>query len=415
MCEQRRVVVTGMGLLSPVGNDVPTTWAALVQGKSGISRITAFDPSPFVTQIAGEVKGFDPTKYLEPKEARRMDRYTQFAVAATHEALTDSGLQITEENSDDIGIFFGSGIGGVHWLMDQIEVLKSRGPGRLSPFAVPVVLVDAASGILAIHFGAKGPNHAIVSACATGTAEIGEAAELIKRGDAIAMIAGSSEAAIVPFAIAGFDAMRVFAKGNDCPEKACKPFDLNRSGLVLSEGAGVVILEELNHARARGAHIYAEYLGFGDSADGASMAAPAQEGEGLNRAMKRALKRANLPPQAVDYINPHGPGTVLGDKNETIALKNVFGDHAYKLMVSSTKSMVGHCMGGAGSLEAIFTILTIYHQLVTPTINYETPDPDCDLDYVPNVARQAPVRVGMSNSMGLGGHNASIIFGRYQE
>ena len=316
-----------------------------------------------------------------------MDRYTQLAVVAAGQALRDSGLQITPENSDEVGVVLGSGIGGVGWMVEQFNVLNTRGPGRVSPFAIPVVLPDAASGQLAITYQAKGPNMCVVTACATGTTAIGEAAETIRRGDAVAMIAGSSEAAVVPFAIAGFGAMRAFSRRNDDPEHACRPFDATRDGFVIGEGCGIVILEDLEHALARGAHIYAEVLSYAGSADGIHMAAPALEGEGIARAMKRALRSAGLQPADVDYINAHGTGTVLNDKNETAAIKDVFGAHAYKLAVSSTKSMMGHCMGAAGSIEAIFTILSLESGWLPPTINYEHPDPDCDLDYVPNVAR----------------------------
>ncbi len=410
----RRVVVTGMGTINPLGNDVATTWAHALAGKSGIARITAFDPSPFECQIAGEVKGFNPSDFMEYKEARRMDRYTQFAVACTAQALRDSGLQITEENSDDVGVVLGSGIGGISWMLDQFGVLMTRGPNRVSPFAIPVALADAASGQLAITYQAKGPNMCIVTACATGTSCIGEAAEMVRRGDAVAMIAGGSEAAVVPFGMAGFSAMRVFSRRNDDPEHACRPFDATRDGFVIGEGCGIVIVEDLEHALARGARIYAEVLSYAGSADGIHMAAPAREGEGIGRAMKRALRRAGLRPEDVGYINAHGTGTVLNDKNETAAIKGVFGDHAYKLAVSSTKSMMGHCMGAAGAIEAILTILALHHGWIPPTINYQYPDPECDLDYVPNVARKADVRVAMSNSMGLGGHNATIVFRRWE-
>ncbi len=411
--ERRRVVVTGLGTVNPLGLDAPATWQSLLAGRSGVARITAFDPSDYDCQIAAEVKGFDPSAYIDRKDARRMDRYTHFAVAAAGEALRDSGLQITAENADDVGVVVGSGIGGVSWIVDQLNVLITRGPSRVSPFAIPVLLPDAASGQVAISFQAKGPNLAVVTACATGTTAIGEAAAMIRRGDAVAMFAGSSEAAIVPFAIAGFSAMRAMSRRNDEPERASRPFDAKRDGFVLGEGAGIVILEELEHARARGAHIYAEVLGYAGSADAVHLAAPAQEGEGIARAMRKALRNAGLPPTAVDYINAHGTGTVLNDKSETAAIKDVFGEHAYKLAVSSTKSMMGHCMAAAGAIEAIATILSLESGWLPPTINYETPDPDCDLDYVPNTARLARPSVAMSNNMGLGGHNAAIVFGRW--
>lgn len=413
--ERRRVVVTGLGTINPLANDVATTWQRLMAGASGIARITGFDPSAYDCQIAGEVKGFNPTDFIEHKDARRMDRYTQFAVVAAGQALCDSGLEITPQNADEVGVVLGSGIGGVGWMIEQLNVLNTRGPGRISPFAVPVVLADAASGQVAIAYQAKGPNMSVVTACATGTTAIGEAAETIRRGDAVAMIAGGSEAAVVPFAIAGFSAMRAVSRRNDDPEHACRPFDATRDGFVIGEGCGVVILEDLDHALARGARIYAEELSYAASADAIHMAAPAQEGEGIARAMKRALRSAGLTPEDVDYINAHGTGTVLNDKNETAAIKDVFAEHAYKLAVSSTKSMTGHCMGAAGGIEAIATILALQTGWLPPTMNYQTPDPECDLDYVPNAARKADPEVAMSSSMGLGGHNAAIIFRKWAQ
>jgi 3-oxoacyl-[acyl-carrier-protein] synthase II len=411
---RRRVVVTGLGTLNPLGNDVASTWEGVMAGRSGTARITAFDPTPFECQIAGEVKGFNPTDFIEHKEARRMDRFTQMAVVAAGQALKDSGLQITPDNADDVGVVLGSGIGGVGWMVEQLNVLNTRGPGRISPFAIPVILVDAASGQLAISYQAKGPNLAVVTACATGTTAIGEAAEMVRRGDAVAMIAGSSEAAVVPFAVAGFAAMRAVSRRNDDPQHACRPFDAERDGFVIGEGSGIVILEDLDHAQARGARIYAEVLGYAGSADAIHMAAPALEGEGIARAMKKALRNAGVTPGEVDYINAHGTGTVLNDKNETAAIKDVFGEHAYRLAVSSTKSMMGHCMGAAGAIEAILTVLALQTGWLPPTMNYKTPDPECDLDYVANAARKANPRVAMSNNMGLGGHNAAMVLRAWQ-
>jgi 3-oxoacyl-[acyl-carrier-protein] synthase II len=404
-----------LGTVNPLGNDVKTTWEGLVAGRSGIGPITRFDPTPYETRIAGEVKGFDPTSFLDPKEARRMDRYAHLAVAATKEALEDSGLPITEENSDDIGIVLGSGIGGVATLLEQARILETRGPGRVSPFAIPMALVDMASGQLAITFGIKGPNMAVVTACATGSTAIGEGAEMIRRGELIAAVVGGAEAAVLPIAIAGFSAMRVLSRRNEEPQRASRPFDAQRDGLVLSEGAGILILEELEHAKARGARIYAEVAGYGGSDDAVHLAAPPQAGEGLARAMRRALRRAGLKPEEVDYVNPHGTATMLNDREETAAIKAVFGDHAYKLAISSTKSMVGHLMAAAGAVEGIATVLTIFHGIIPPTINLENPDPECDLDYVPGVARKANVRVAISNNAGLGGHNACVAFKRYEE
>ena len=411
---RRRVVVTGLGTLNPLANDVATTWQRLLAGQSGIGPITAFDTSEYECKIAGEVKGFNPTDFIEHKEARRMDRYTQFAVAAAGQALRDSGLEISAANSDEVGVVLGAGIGGVGWMVEQLSVLNTRGPSRINPFAVPVILADAASGQVAINYGAKGLNMSVVTACATGTSCIGEAAETIRRGDALAMFAGGSEAAIVPFAIAGFSAMRALSRRNDDPQHACRPFDANRDGFVIGEGCGVVILEDLEHALARGARIYAEEMSYAGSADAIHMAAPAQEGEGIARAMRRALRSAGLQPGDVDYINAHGTGTLLNDKNETAAIRDVFAEHAYKLAVSSTKSMTGHCMGAAGGIEAIAAILALQTGWLPPTMNYQTPDPECDLDYVPNVARKADPDVAMSNSMGLGGHNATIVFRKWR-
>jgi len=411
---ERRVVVTGMGTVNPLANNVPDTWAALIAGKSGIARITRFDPTPYETHFAGEVKNFEIPSILEPKEARRMDRYAHYAVHAAWEALRDANLPITEENSDDIGIVFGSGIGGVTTLLEGVKALETKGPKRVHPFAIPMSLVDMASGQLAITFGIKGPNMAVVTACATGASVIGEGADWIREGETIAVLVGGAEASVMPLSIAGFNVMGVLSRRNDDPEGACRPFDATRDGLVLGEGAGCLVLEELEHAKARGAHIYAEVLGYGSSADAVHLAAPAQEGEGLARAMRRALRRSGLKPEDVDYINPHGAGTILGDKGETACIKAVFGDHAYKLAISSTKSMMGHLMAAAGVVEAIATILTIYHGIIPPTINLHHPDPECDLDYVPNVARKADVRVAISCNSGLGGHNACVVFRKYE-
>jgi len=336
---ERRVVVTGMGTVNPLANNVPDTWAALIAGKSGIARITRFDPTPYETHFAGEVKNFEIPSILEPKEARRMDRYAHYAVHAAWEALRDANLPITEENSDDIGIVFGSGIGGVTTLLEGVKALETKGPKRVHPFAIPMSLVDMASGQLAITFGIKGPNMAVVTACATGASVIGEGADWIREGETIAVLVGGAEASVMPLSIAGFNVMGVLSRRNDDPEGACRPFDATRDGLVLGEGAGCLVLEELEHAKARGAHIYAEVLGYGSSADAVHLAAPAQEGEGLARAMRRALRRSGLKPEDVDYINPHGAGTILGDKGETACIKAVFGDHAYKLAISSTKSI----------------------------------------------------------------------------
>jgi 3-oxoacyl-[acyl-carrier-protein] synthase II len=407
-----RVVVTGLGALTPVGNDVPTTWAALVEGRSGIKRITCFDPSPFETQIAGEVKGFDPKEHFDRKEARRLDRFVQFAVVATQQALEDAKLTINADNAERVGVVIGTAVGGIETLLTEFEKLQARGPRRLSPFFLPMMIPDTAPGQVAISCGAKGPNMAIVSACATGSNAIGEAAEIIRRGDADAIISGGSEAALLPIIFAGFNIMRVLSTHNDEPERACRPFDATRDGLAMSEGAGILVLESLEYAMARGARIYGEIIGYGSTADATHMAAPAEGGEGLARAMRLALQQAGIRPEEVDYINAHGTGTALNDVNETAAIKTVFGKHAYDLAVSSTKSMMGHLMGAGGAVEAIVCLKALQDQIIPGTINYQHPDPQCDLDYVPNEARPCQLRVVMSNSMGLGGHNACLIFRR---
>ena len=410
----KRVVITGLGVVSPLGNDVPTTWSALVNGRSGIGPITLFDASPFSVRIFGEVKDFDPLRYVDPKDARKMDRNVQFAVAAAKQALADSGLEIGEDNRDDIGVIFGSAVGGIKTTLDAQKVLDERGPGRLSPHFLQNLIPDTASGQVAISTGARGPNMAVVSACATGGHALGEAFETIRRGDAVAMIAGGTEACLVPVVLGGFIQMRALAAGNGDPTKACRPFDKTRSGFVMAEGSAVMILEDLDHALARGARIYAELAGYGSSSDAFHLAAPAEKGEGMARAIRMALRKAGVQPEEVDYINAHGTGTTLNDRFETMAIKSVFGEHAYHLRVSSTKSMTGHMMGAAGVIEAMACTLAIKHSIIPPTINYENPDPECDLDYVPNVAREQPVRVAMSDSMGLGGHNSCLVVRRYE-
>ncbi len=404
----RRVVVTGIGAVTPVGNTAPETWRNLLAGKSGIGRITLFDTTDYAINIAGEVKGFSPEGIIDPKEARHMDRAVQFAVVAAKEALCDAQLDINEGNADNTGIVFGTGVGGINTLLQQQAILQERGPRRVSPFFLPNMLPDSASGQVAIAVGAKGPNMAVVSACATGGHAVGEAMETIRRGDADAMIAGGTEAVIVPVIMAGFINMR--ALGNDPdPTKASKPFDARRDGFVLSEGSSVLILEELEHARARGAKIYAEVVGYGSTNDAYHMAAQLESGEGAARTMQRALRKAGLAPEDVDYINAHGTGTPLNDKVETLAIKTVFGDAARKVAISSTKSMTGHMMGASGALEAIVCALSIRDSHIPPTINLEVPDPECDLDYTPNEAHQIKVDVALSNSIGLGGHNSCVV------
>lgn len=409
---QRRVVVTGLGAITPLGNSVTEMWDGMTSGRSGIRRIEGFDPSPYAVQIGGEIRDFDPLNYVDKKDARRLDRNVQFAVAAAREALADSRLEITAENAETTGVILGTAIGGIKTLLDNQKVHDTRGPNRVSPFFLQNLVPDTASGQIAIYLGAKGPNYTVVSACASGTGAVGEAYETIRRGDADVVISGGTEAALIPVVLAGFIVMH--ALGNaEKPEEASRPFDRTRSGFIMSEGAAVLILEELEYARRRDARIYAEVVGYGSSNDAYDLIAPPEGGEGIARAMKLALRKSGLCPTAVDYINPHGTSTPLNDKFETTAVKTVFGDHAYKLAMSSTKSTTGHMMGAAGAVEAAACVLTIAHGLIPPTINYRNPDPDCDLDYVPNVARRAPVEVAMSNSMGMGGHNASLIVRRF--
>ncbi len=410
----KKIVVTGMGCISPLGNDVPTTWEAVVAGKSGAGPITAFDASAHDTRIAAEVKGFDAAALFGRKEARRMDRYTQFAVAATQGALADAKLAITPSNRDRIGVFIGTGIGGIGTLLAEAEIYRTRGPRRVGPFLVPMMLPDAAGGMVAITFGMRGPNLGLISACATGSNAIGEAAETIRRGAADVMIAGGAEAAIVPVALAGFNSMGAMTTRNDDPTRASRPFDKNRDGFLAGEGGAVVILESEEHALARGAHIYGLLLGYGVTNDAYHVSAPLENGAGAVSCMRLALEQAQVPVQDIDYLNAHGTSTQLNDKSETAAVKTVFGESAYDLAISSTKSMTGHLLGAAGALEAIFCLRAILDGVLPPTINYETPDPACDLDYVPNQARHKAVRRVMSNSFGFGGHNACLIFGQYQ-
>ena len=383
-------------------------------GKSGVGPVTLFDAAALPCRIGGEVKGFEPTEYLDRKEARRMDRFAQFAVAAAKMAVADSGLEITEQEAPRIGVTIGSGIGGMQTLEDQARIYIERGPSRVSPFFIPMMIGDMASGQVSILTGAKGPNSSVVTACASGAHSLAEAFSLIQRGAAVAMISGGTEAAITGLAYAGFCAAGTLAtKHNEDPTKASRPFDAKRCGFVMGEGCGILILEELEHAKARGAHIYAEMVGTGLTGDAHHITAPHPEGDGAARAMNEALREAGLRPEDVDYINAHGTSTELNDKTETIAIKKVFGEHAHRVAVSSTKSMTGHLLGAAGGLEAAFSVLAIEKGLIPPTINYEFPDPDCDLDYVPNQARQAKVRTVLSNSLGFGGHNASLAFRQY--
>jgi 3-oxoacyl-[acyl-carrier-protein] synthase II len=408
-----RVVITGLGAVTPLGLDVPTTWQGLLAGQSGIGPITHFDASAMRCQIAGELKGFDPEAAIGRKEARRADRFVQMGIVAAQEALADAKLTIDDGNRTEVGVLVGSGIGGIETLVEQINVLQTRGPDRVSPFLVPMFIVDLIAGEIAIRVGAQGPNYSIVSACSTSAHCIGEAAEIIRRGDAVAMLAGGSEAGVVPIGVAGFAAMRALSERNDAPQRASRPFDAERDGFVMGEGAGVVVLEDLEHAQARGARIYAEVLGYGATDDAYHITAPSEGGEGAVRAMRLALKKARLEPHEIGYVNAHGTSTPLNDKLETQALKTVFGRAARDVPISSTKSMTGHMLGAAGVVEAIVCVLAIRDGRIPPTINYENPDPECDLDYVPNVARERPVDVALTNSLGFGGHNCTLILGKY--
>lgn len=405
----KRVVITGIGCTSPLGNDPEELWTNIQAGVSGVARITHYDPSDQKCQIAAEVKDFDATAIFGSREARRMDRFSQFAVATALQTLQDSKLEVNSENCDRIGVLIGTGIGGLGTLFEQMKIFMERGASRVSPLLVPMMLPDSAAGMVAIQLGLRGPNLAVVTACATGTNAIGEAAEIIRRGQADVMLAGGSEASIVPIAMAGLCVMGALTGRNDEPERASRPFDLHRDGFVMGEGAAVLMLESLDHALARGAHIYAELTGYGVTNDAYHISAPAENGAGAARCMQMALESSKLTPDDIHYINAHGTSTVLNDKSETAAIKAVFGAQAHHIPVSSTKSMTGHLLGAAGALEAIICIKVLQKQVLPPTINYETPDPECDLDYVPNKARKAVVKNVMSNSFGFGGHNATII------
>lgn len=408
-----RVVVTGIGVVSPLGLNVAETWNNAIAGKSGVGPITHFDASSYEVRIAAEVKGFDPGLYMDRKEARHMDRFSQFALAATIQAVSESGLKVDETNQDDVGVLFGSGVGGILTIYNQVKTLVEKGHDRVSPFTVPMMIADAASGQISIRLGVRGPNLCATSACSSSSDAIGEAYEIIKRGDALVMITGGSEAPINPFGIAGFHAARALSTNNADPEKASRPFDAKRDGFVMGEGAAVLVLENLEHALARGAPIIAEVAGYGATSDAYHITQPLENGDGAGRAMIKALKKAGVKPSDVSYINAHGTSTPLNDKCETIAIKNVFGEHARRIPISSTKSMTGHLLGAAGAIEAVFTILSIKDGIIPPTINLTNPDPDCDLDYVPNQARKARVDVAMSNTFGFGGHNSVLVFKRY--
>ncbi|MEK6604313.1 MAG: beta-ketoacyl-ACP synthase II [Nitrospirota bacterium] len=409
---KRRVVVTGLGLITPLGIGVEKTWSALCAGKSGVRRITKFDPSHHACQIAGEVTDFNPADYIEKKDIKKMDTFIHFAVGASQMAVDDSGLKVTEENADRVGVYIGSGIGGLPAIEAYHKVLLDKGPDRVSPFFIPMVIINLASGQVSMRIGARGPNSCAVTACATGNHCIGDAFRIIQHGEADAMVAGGTEAAITPLCVAGFASAKALSTRNDDPERASRPFDKERDGFVLGEGAGVLVLEELESARRRGARIYAEILGYGMTADAHHITAPPEDGAGAVRCMRLALKDAGLTPDAIGYVNAHATST-MADRIETNAIKQVFGEHARGLAVSSTKSMTGHLLGAAGGVEAIFSILAIQRGVLPPTINQDVPDPECDLDCVPNRARQAEVHTVLSNSFGFGGVNACLIFSRY--
>lgn len=410
---RKRVVVTGLGCISPVGNNVDETWEALLAGKSGAAPITHFDASQHKTKFAAEVKGFDGVALFGVREARKMDRFTQFAMAATLEALEQAEYSIDESNRDRVGVLIGSGIGGINTMLDQAEVMRERGPDRISPFLIPMMISDSAAGMIAIHLGARGPNMALATACASGSNAIGEAGEIIRRGAADAMIAGASEASIVALAMGGMNVMGALSTRNDDPQRASRPFDKDRDGFLMGEGAGILLLESLEHAQARGAKILCELTGYGTSDDAYHVSAPAENGAGAALSMQYALDDADFKPEDIGYINAHGTSTLLNDKSETAAIKTVFGGQAYKIPISSTKSMTGHLLGASGAIEAVVCTKVFQENILPATINYETPDPECDLDYVPNQTRAAKPDHIMSNSFGFGGHNATLILSRF--
>jgi 3-oxoacyl-[acyl-carrier-protein] synthase II len=410
----KRVVVTGIGLITAVGNDTPTTWKALVEGCSGVRPITKFDASNQDVRIAAEVRGFDASTYMDRKEIRRNDGFVHYAVAATKQAMADAELSVTDENADDVGVIIGSGIGGLGTCHEQFKTLFDRGPDRVSPFFITMFITDIAAGVVSMAIGARGPNFATVSACATGANAIGEAAEMIRRGDAVAMIAGGTECGITPMGVAAFASMHALSRRNDAPEHASRPFDAERDGFVIGEGAGILILEDEEYARQRGARIYCELASYAATADAYHITEPAPEGAGLARAMERALQKGGISAADVDYINAHGTSTVYNDRNETTAIKTVFGKHAGDVAISSTKSMIGHTLGAAGGIESGVAALAVYHDLMPPTVNLTHPDPECDLDYIPGSARKGTVEVAFSNSMGFGGHNAVLAFRKYR-
>ncbi|MBW4492414.1 MAG: beta-ketoacyl-ACP synthase II [Oscillatoria princeps RMCB-10] len=411
--ERKRVVVTGLGAITPIGNTLAEYWEGLLFGRNGIGLISLFDASKHACRIAGEVKGYDPHDYLERKEAKRMDRFAQFAVSASKQALADAQLAITDLNAEQVGAMIGTGIGGLKVLEDQQEVYLTRGPDRCSPFMIPMMIANMAAGLTAIHTGAKGPNSCSVTACAAGSNAVGDAFRLIQGGYAQAMICGGTEAAVTPLGVAGFAAARALSTRNDAPERACRPFDRDRDGFVMGEGAGILILEELEHALSRGARIYAEMVGYGMTCDAYHITSPVPGGAGAARAIQLAMKDAGVTPEQVSYINAHGTSTPANDPTETAAIKTALGESAQKVAISSTKSMTGHLLGGSGGIEAVATVMAVANDQIPPTINLENPDPACDLDYVPNVSRAQKVEVALSNSFGFGGHNVTLVFKKY--
>jgi 3-oxoacyl-[acyl-carrier-protein] synthase II len=415
LMERKRVVVTGVGAITPIGNTGAEFWSGLVAGRSGIRRITQFDPSQHTSQIAGEVDSFDPLDYMDKKEAKRTIRFTQFAIAASKQALADSEFQITDLNSEQVGVIIGTGTGGMDWMELQHSILREKGPDRVSPFMIPLFISNMAAGQTAIMTGAKGPNSCTVTACAAGANSIGDAYRLIEHGHAQAMLCGGTEAAITPLVVAGFAASRALATRNEDPQKACRPFDKDRNGFVIGEGAGMLLLEELSHALARNARIYAEISGYGMTCDGYHMTTPSPGGEGAARAMRLALKDAGLAPEALNYINAHATSTEVGDLIEVQAIKTALGDHAYKVAISATKSMTGHLLGGSGGIAGVATALAIYNGIAPPTLNLENPDPICDLDFVPHTARALSIDTAMLNAFGFGGHNVALVFRKFQQ
>lgn len=413
--EKKRVVVTGLGAITPIGNNLTEYWEGLLSGHNGIGLITLFDPSQHACRIAGEVKGYDPHEYLDRKEAKRMDRFAQFGVSASKQALADAQFEINDLNAEQVGVLIGTGIGGLKVLEDQQEIYLTRGPDRCSPFMIPMMISNMAAGLTAIHTGAKGPNSCTVTACAAGSHAVGDAFRLVQRGYAQAMICGGTEAAVTPLSVAGFAAARALSTRNETPESACRPFDVARDGFVMGEGSGILLLEELEHAKSRGARIYAEIVGYGMTCDAHHMTSPVPGGEGAARAMQLAMKDAGLSPEQVSYINAHGTSTPANDSTETAAIKRALGEQAYKVAISSTKSMTGHLLGGSGGIEAVACVMTVANDQVPPTINLENPDPACDLDYVPNYSRQMNVEVALSNSFGFGGHNVTLVFKKYRQ